>query len=201
MPMLSPRGVCPRGANDEHPSATEGGPLKKLKTEKWAGCQESPVTEAEVKACQEAWAAAIVEISSVYAEKGDFVKAAGDAAANLYGYGHGKVLFKPTKAAEVPFRPTGSDAMSYFVGQMAVENGHKEDTGFAINSGKGWKKVVFENHDIDCHRDIAIAMGTYHFSCATTGNVAKVEYTFGYKRCEDGKPRICLHHSSVPYAA
>merc|ERR1719506_928483 len=80
---------------------------------------------------------------------------------------------------------------------MAVENGYKEDAGFAINGGKGWKKVVFENHDIDCHRDVAIAMGTYYFTCAESGNIAKVEYTFGYKRCEDGKPRICLHHSSV----
>jgi hypothetical protein len=162
---------------------------------------DSLVTEADVKACQDAWASAIVEISSVYAENGDYVKAAGDAAANLYGYGHGNVLFKPTKAAEAPFRPTGADAMSYFVGHKAVQNGYKEDSGFAINGGKGWKKVVFENHDITCHRDIAIAMGTYYSSCATSGSIAKVEYTFGYKRCTDGKPRICLHHSSVPYAA
>ncbi|KAH8045817.1 hypothetical protein JL720_16561 [Aureococcus anophagefferens] len=28
-----------------------------------------------------------------------------------------------------------------------------------------------------------------------------VEYTFGYKRCEDDEVRIFLHHSSVPYAA
>jgi len=162
---------------------------------------DSAVTEAEVKACQDAWASAIVEISSVYAENGDYVKAASDAAANLYGYGHGTVLFKPTKAKEAPFRPTGADAMSYFVGHKAVQNGYKEDSGFAINGGKGWKKVVFENHDITCHSDVAIAMGTYYFTCSKSGDIAKVEYTFGYKRCADGKPRICLHHSSVPYAA
>ena len=44
-------------------------------------------------------------------------------------------------------------------------------------------------------------MGSYVFTCATTGEEAKVEYTFGYKRNEDGKVRISLHHSSVPYAA
>jgi hypothetical protein len=44
-------------------------------------------------------------------------------------------------------------------------------------------------------------MGTYYFTCATSGDVVKVEYTFGYKRNSDGKVRICLHHSSVPYAA
>ena len=30
-------------------------------------------------------------------------------------------------------------------------------------------------------------------------SVAKVEYTFGYKRNDDGKIRIYLHHSSLPY--
>jgi len=27
----------------------------------------------------------------------------------------------------------------------------------------------------------------------------RVEYTFGYKRNDDGKVRIYLHHSSVPF--
>merc|ERR1712216_764031 len=95
------------------PPGLMGGEYDASATADWS------VTEAEVKACQDAWAAAIVEISSVYAKKGDYVTAAGDAAANLYGYGHCNVLFKPTKAAEVPFRPTGADAMSYFVGHKA----------------------------------------------------------------------------------
>merc|ERR1712232_577790 len=105
------------------------------------------------------------------------------------------VLFKPTKAAEIPFRPTAKEAMSYFVGGSAVDGGYSEDGGFAINGGKGWKEVVFSNHDIEIEGKIAIAMGTYTFTCATTGDVAKVEYTFGYKRNDDGKARIFLHHS------
>ena len=48
---------------------------------------------------------------------------------------------------------------------------------------------------------MAIAMGNYYFTCATTGDRTQVEYTFGYKRCDDGKTRIFLHHSSVPYSA
>ena len=44
-------------------------------------------------------------------------------------------------------------------------------------------------------------MGNYRFTCKTTGDVSKVEYTFGYKRCEDDEVRIFLHHSSEPYAA
>ena len=42
-------------------------------------------------------------------------------------------------------------------------------------------------------------MGDYVFTDATSGEQVRVEYTFGYKRCEDGEVRICLHHSSVPY--
>jgi hypothetical protein len=44
-------------------------------------------------------------------------------------------------------------------------------------------------------------MGTYDFTCATSGDVSTVEYTFGYTRCDDGKVRIFLHHSSVPFVA
>ena len=159
------------------------------------------VTEAEVLACQDAWANAIVTISKVHAEKGDYVQAAAAAAGELYAYGHMDVLFKPTKAAVFPFRPTANDAMSYFVGGNAVKGGYDEDAGFAINGGKGWKACSFANHQLSLHGDLAIAMGSYFFTCKATGAVSKVEYTFGYRRCSDGKIRICLHHSSVPYAA
>ena len=127
--------------------------------------------------------------------------AAEAAAGELYGYGHSQVLFKPTKAAEVPFRPTALEAMSYFVGGNVVENGYDEDAGFAINGGKGWSNVEFNNHAIDLNGPVAIAMGYYVFTCATTGDHVRVEYTFGYKRNADGKARIFLHHSSVPYSA
>ena len=162
---------------------------------------KAPVTEAEVLACQNAWANAIKSISQSYLDGGDYVQAAAFAAGELYGYGKSNVLFKPTKAAQFPFRPTGEEAMSYFVGCSAVDNGYKEDAGFAINGGKGWKDVVFTNHQIDCNGDTAMAMGSYVFTCATTGDETKVEYSFGYKRNEDGKARIFLHHSSVPYSS
>eukprot|EP00976_Prorocentrum_cordatum_P044429 898962-Prorocentrum_minimum.AAC.1 len=63
--------------------------------------------------------------------------------------------------------------MSYFVGGDVVEGGYKEDGGFAINSGKGWSKVVFTNHKIACSADNAIAMGSYVFTNATTGAESK----------------------------
>merc|ERR1719163_2443021 len=125
------------------------------------------------------------------------------AAGELYGYGHHPVLFKPTKATKHPFRATGEDAMSYFVGAEAMKNNKfkGEDAGFAINGGRGWKSVVFRNHNVDLNGATAQAMGDYVFTDATSGDEVKVEYTFGYKRCDDGEVRIYLHHSSVPYAA
>merc|ERR1711941_26843 len=97
-------------------------------------------------------------ISSTKLAGGDFMAVANQAAAELYGYGHSNVLFKPTKAAEYPFRPTGGEAMSYFVGGKVVEGGYKEDGGFAINGGKGWSDVKFYNHQVELLGDNAIAM-------------------------------------------
>merc|ERR1711972_638286 len=159
------------------------------------------ISEDEVRNVQEKWASAIKDISKTYLDGGDYVAAAADAAGELYGYGRSNVLFKPTKATEAQFRPTAEDAMSYFVGHKAVEGGYAEDAGFAINGGKGWSKVVFDNHQIELKGNVAIAMGNYYFTCAKDGSETKVEYTFGYRKYADGKVRIFLHHSSVPYSA
>ena len=160
-----------------------------------------PVTEEDVLECQKNWAGAIAAASKIYAEGGDYIQAAAGAANELYGYGHTKVLFKPTKAAEFPFRSKSSEAMSYFVGGNVIDGGYDEDAGFAINGGNGWESVEFFNHGIDLNGITATAMGYYIFTDATTKAKVRVEYTFGYKRCADGKVRIYLHHSSVPYAA
>jgi len=169
----------------------------------YAAAGPAPVSEEEVLAAQQLWADSIASISKVYADGGDFVAAAGEAAGKLYGYGKSDVLFKPTKATNNPFRPTAEDAMSYFVGAEAMSNDKfkGEDAGFAINGGKGWSNVVFRNHKIDLNGPTAQSMGDYVFTDATSGDEVRVEYTFGYKRNDDGNVRIYLHHSSVPYAA
>merc|ERR1712061_748339 len=127
------------------------------------------ISKKEVEQAQKDWATAIKDISKIYLNGGDYVGAAAKAAGELYGYGHCNVLFKPTKAADAQFRPKGTGAMSYFVGNKAVKGGHAEDAGFAINGGKGWSDVVFENHQIKLVGGSAIAMGNYYFTCATTG--------------------------------
>ena len=163
----------------------------------------APVTKADVTKAQKLWADSIASISKVYTDGGDYVAAAGEAAGKLYGYGKTDVLFKPTKATKNPFRATGESAMSYFVGAEAMnDDKYKgEDAGFAINGGRGWSNVVFNNHKIDLNGPTAQAMGDYVFTDSTSGDEVRVEYTFGYKRNDDGKVRIYLHHSSVPYSA
>ena len=162
--------------------------------------KNAPLTYREVRDAQVLWASSIKEISAAYLNEDDFISVAGEAASKLYAYGHSGVLFKPTKASKVQFRPMASDAMSYLLGYNAIEDGYLEDHGFAINGGNGWSEVVFDNHAIELNGDTAIAMGNYYFTDATTGEKSKVEYTFGYRRCDDGVVRIFLHHSSIPYA-
>ena len=93
-----------------------------------------------------------------------------------------------------------TEALSYFVGGDNVEDGYCEDGGFAINGGKGWTKVKMVNHRIDLNGPVAIAMGEYFFWETPSSKEEKVEYTFGYKRNDDGKARIFLHHSSKPFS-
>eukprot|EP01063_Lacrimia_lanifica_P030814 TRINITY_DN496_c0_g1_i6.p1 TRINITY_DN496_c0_g1~~TRINITY_DN496_c0_g1_i6.p1 ORF type:complete len:430 (+),score=104.96 TRINITY_DN496_c0_g1_i6:543-1832(+) len=163
------------------------------------------MTENDIHEAQKAWGNAIKAITKAHQDKQDFVGVAAKAAGELYAYGHGNVLFKPTKATRNPFRPTAGDAMSYFVGGEAMKDDKfkGEDAGFAINGGRGWSEVVFRNHMIDVRGTTAHAMGEYIFTDSMTGDDVTgrdlVQYTFGYKRCGDGQVRICLHHSSVPY--
>ena len=148
------------------------------------------ITEEQVAAAQKIWGEGIVKIGSL---KGD-AEAAEEAACEhldtLYAYDLGKVLFKPTKAAEEQFRDTKSKALSYFVGGEIAE-----DKGFALQP---WTKVRFENHGTNIQGRTAIAMGNYFFT-TTAGDEVKVEYSFGYFLHDEGDLKIFLHHSSVPY--
>jgi hypothetical protein len=173
---------------------------------------EHPITMEEVATVQAEWMAAIVRISNAHLNGGDattVTETALEAAHMLYGYIDGmNVLFKPTKAAEHPFRPTAVGALSYFIGGEGasagyqVAGGYSEDKGFALGpGGVGYKLVTFDNHQVVFHGETAQAMGEYYFTSAADDTVTKVEYTFGYKKNSEGKVKIYLHHSSLPYGA
>merc|ERR1712178_484769 len=153
-----------------------------------------------VEAAQTAWGNGIVAIASAHTEGDDFEQAARDHISNLYGYAQGDVAFKPTLAAEMQFRDTFDEALSYFVNQSNINPKPSccaEDTGFAI---KGWTAVRFENDKIITSDSTATAMGNYFFTTPENTQV-KVEYTFGYFLDVNGSLRINLHHSALPYTA
>lgn len=153
--------------------------------------QVKPISEAEVREAQKVWGDGIVAIGKAFKKKKDYTTVATNHVDTLYAYDDSAVLFKPTKAAAHQFRLTRTDAISYF-----VTGAVPEDRGFALQP---WTAVRFENADIIVDGDSAIAMGNYFFTDGNTGKEAKVEYTFGYVRGDDGKLRINLHHSAFPY--
>ena len=156
------------------------------------GAAHGAITKAEVMAAQRAWGDGIVDISRVYAETGDAKARATQHIDSMYAYGDTIVLFKPTLAADDQFRGSFDSALSYFIGREGTE-----DTGFAI---KGWTNVRFENEGIHVGNDLAMAMGNYFFT-DPNGDETKVEYSFGYVRGDDGKLKIMLQHSSIPFGS
>jgi hypothetical protein len=155
----------------------------------------APITVAEVEAAQQAWGNALVAISNEYETKGiaAATKMAGDVIDSAYAYNMGPVLFKPTlTVAPQTFRTTRDGALSYFVGGNPA---YKADTGFAL---KGWKSVKIQNAGITITGNSAISMGNVMFTNAK-GEVTTVDKTWGYVRDGEGKLRIILHHSSLPY--
>lgn len=105
------------------------------------------------------------------------------------------MLFKPTLAAVEQFRPGFDGALSYFVGGNEF---FPEDKGFAI---RPWSKVRWQNTGIMnnvCH--MAVAMGNYYFTPADGAAETKVEYTIGYIRDAEGKLKMAVHSSTIPYS-
>lgn len=161
--------------------------------EEVAEANVDPITEEEVAEAQRAWGEGIVEIGQTYTDEGDYRARAEQHIANFYDYdGDDSVLFKPTLAAEDQFREDPDQALSYFVGSEGTEDG-----GFAIAP---YTDVRWENNGtvIDEDGDMAVSMGNYYFT-GTDGDETKVEYSFAYKKDENGDLKIVLHHSSLPY--
>ncbi len=154
----------------------------------------STITEQEVLEAQRIWGEGIVRIGKVYTEEGDYKSEARNHIADLYGYNLGPVLFKPTLAAEKQFRTTKEGALSYFVGN---DDNYPEDYGFAI---KPWSNVRWESIGVITEGNMAIAMGNYYFTPAKGGDEVKVEYSFAYTKDENGKLRIVMHGSHLPYS-
>lgn len=159
----------------------------------------STITPAEVNAAQQAWCDALVAIGKAHEDGGDAKALATQVIAEAYNYDHGSVFFKPTLAyGERTFRTTKEGALSYFV---SGNSEFPEDKGFAL---KPWVKARYDNlgdgdAGIQIHGDVAITMGNVWVT-AKDGTEVMVDKTFAFKKGADGKLRLIVHKSSLPYS-
>lgn len=153
------------------------------------------ITEADVKAAQDGWGKALIQISDDFAS-GGIAKAKATANRVLdaaYGYNLGVVLFNPTLTyGAQTFRTTKAGALAYFVGD---DRSFPSDKGFALG---GWKKYEYRNAGIFINGDLAITMGNVMLT-DKDGKVTTVDKTWGFKKESQGQVRIVLHHSSLPF--
>jgi hypothetical protein len=164
-----------------------------------AATTKPPITLEMVNAAQQAWCDALVSIAKAHKEGGDYKTIAGDVLTNLYDYDKGQVLFKPTLAfGPNTFRLDKEGAAAYFIGGNPK---YPEDNGFAL---KPWVKATFDNAGVDdkggvlIHGDIAITMGNVFLTDAD-GKETVVDKTFVFKQGDDGKLRLIVHKSALPF--
>ena len=151
------------------------------------------ITKSQIHETQKKWGDGIVKIGALKDNESECLEFTSSFLNSLYDFENNDVLFKPTKAADEQFRPNFQMALSYFLG--GSNSYCSEDEGFAM---KPWLDVKFVNSGFIIENERAIAMGNYFFT-DSSGAVAKVEYTFGYK-LRNGSLFIDLHHSSLPFS-
>lgn len=150
-------------------------------------------TEEMVHTALQTWCDNVVATGKVHAEGGDARAFSSQVLADNYDYDNGKVLFKPTLAyGTQTFRPTKQGALAYFVGG---DEEFPDDKGFKL---KPWVKVWFSKLDYILHHDLAIAQCNVHLIDEDDSHIF-VNKSFVFKECDDGKVRIILHQSSLPF--
>ena len=159
---------------------------------------QSIITYEEVNAAQQAWCDALVKIGKLKESGEDYKSFANQVLSEAYNYDSGKVFFKPTLAyGDQTFRNTKEGALAYFVGGNV---NYPDDKGFAL---KPWVKARYDNagsknEGIQIYGPIAITMGNVWVT-DKEGNEVMVDKTWVFKKGKDGKLRIIVHKSSLPY--
>ena len=156
------------------------------------------ITYEEVNAAQQAWCDALVKIGQIKDEGGDYKAFAEKVLTDAYNYDSGKVFFKPTLASGAQtFRNTKKGALAYFVGGDLE---YPNDKGFALNP---WVKARYDNagdknEGIQIYGSVAITMGNVWVT-GKDGKEVMVDKTWVFKKGKDGKLRIIVHKSSLPF--
>ncbi len=156
------------------------------------------ITYEEVNAAQQAWCDALVKIGQIKEEGGDYKAFATQVLSDAYNYDYGKVFFKPTLAfGDQTFRNDKKGALAYFVGG---DPDYPNDKGFALTP---WVKARYDNageknEGIQIYGSVAITMGNVWVT-GKDGKEVMVDKTWVFKKGKDGKLRIIVHKSSLPF--
>lgn len=153
------------------------------------------INETELAEARAAWGDGLVAISRAYDDGGiERARAvAGDILESLYGFEFGPVLFKPTLSGGAKtFRTDRTGTLSYFIGHNPD---FPQDTGFGL---KSWREVSSQTSSVFVEGEVAMWMGWVTFT-NRNGDTVKVDKSFGYRRTADGRLKLVLHHSSLPY--
>lgn len=159
---------------------------------------EPTLTVAEVNTAQQAWVDALVEIGRKYEAGEDYRAFAEQVLTDAYDFDNGRVFFKPTLTmAEQTFRKTKKGALAYFVGG---DPEYPNDNGFAL---KPWVEARYDNTERGAEEvmvlgNIGIAMGNVYFK-DKEGNEIYVDKTFVFRKTDDGKVRLIVHKSALPF--
>ncbi len=159
----------------------------------------SIITYDEVNAAQQAWCDALVKIGKLKEEGEDYRAYAEKVLSDAYNYDYGKVFFKPTLAfGDQTFRNNKKGALAYFVGG---DPDYPNDKGFALQP---WVKARYDNagnnnEGIQIYGSVAITMGNVWVT-DKTGKEVMVDKTWVFKKGKDGKLRIIVHKSALPYS-
>lgn len=157
------------------------------------------VTYDEVNAAQQAWCDGLEKIGQLYTSGGDYKTYTEQFITETYNYDFGKVFFKPTLAyGDNTFRTTKDGALAYFIGGNP---NFPEDKGFALNP---WTEVRYDNlgtnnEGIQIYGSVAITMGNVWVK-GPDGKEVMVDKTFVFKKGKDGKLRLIVHKSALPFS-
>lgn len=157
------------------------------------------ITYDEVNAAQQAWCDALVKIGQLKEEGGDYKAYAEQVLSEAYNYDQGKVFFKPTLAfGDQTFRNDKKGALAYFVGG---DPDYPNDKGFALAP---WIKARYDNagennEGIQIYGSVAITMGNVWVT-GKDGKEVMVDKTWVFRKGKDGKLRIIVHKSSLPFS-
>lgn len=157
------------------------------------------ITFDEVNAAQQAWCDALVKIGKLKEDGGDYKAFAEQVLSDAYNYDNGKVFFKPTLAfGDQTFRNDKKGALAYFIGG---DSDYPNDKGFALAP---WVKARYDNageknEGIQIYGSVAITMGNVWVT-GKDGKEVMVDKTWVFKKGKDGKLKIIVHKSSLPFA-